>query len=118
MGRIFRGKLLIDFTSTGGGFVMRAFRKIITGLFVALLVLTPFLLNSNQAKADYNSIKYAETEAESNTRSTSYQDKATLTFTPESQGNYLIIGTAELKGSSSSYSVLARLAVDGVSGAA
>jgi hypothetical protein len=74
-----------------------------------------FLSDLDRAEAAYNSIRYAETEAESSTRSTSYQDKATLTFTPESPGAYLIVGTAELRGSSSSYSVLARLTVDGVS---
>jgi hypothetical protein len=94
---------------------MGALRKIIISLFVTLLALTLFISNPYQARADYSSIKYVETEAESSTKSTSYQDKATLTFTPESQGNYLIIGTAELKGNSSSYSVLARMTVDGVS---
>lgn len=38
-----------------------------------------------------------------------------LTFTPEVPVYYLIIGTAELGGSSSSYSVLARMNIDGTS---
>jgi hypothetical protein len=81
------------------------------------LIEAPVFLFSSSARAQAASsmIRYAETEAESSTRSTSYQDKTTLTFTPESQGSYLIIATAELKGSSSSYSILARLTVDGVS---
>ncbi len=36
-----------------------------------------FLSDLDRAEAAYNSIRYAETEAESSTRSTSYQDKAT-----------------------------------------
>ncbi|MBC7246879.1 MAG: hypothetical protein H5T73_03750 [Actinobacteria bacterium] len=74
-----------------------------------------FLAGDNRAQAASSTIKYAEAEAESSTRSTSYQDKAVLTFTPEVPGYYLIIGTAELRGSSSSYSVLARMTVDGTS---
>lgn len=73
----------------------------------------PFKQESAHAATD--SIFYAETEAESSTRSTSYQDKVVLNFTPTAAGPYLIVGTAELKGSSTSYSVLMRVTVDGVS---
>lgn len=77
----------------------------------------PGYLRTGPARAGtaFNAIRYAESEEESSTRSTSYQDKAALTFKPESAGAYLIVATAELKGSSSSYSVLARLTVDGAS---
>ncbi|MEW6555451.1 MAG: hypothetical protein AB1384_14335 [Actinomycetota bacterium] len=89
---------------------------LIIALTMSLLDFPGYLLSgSSRAEAAYNAIKYAETEAESSTKSTSYQDKAVLTFTPESAGAYLVVGTAELRGSSSSYSVLARLTVDGVS---
>lgn len=40
--------------------------------------------------------EYAESNAESTTTSTSYQDKTTLTFTPGSSGDYLIIAYAEI----------------------
>lgn len=39
--------------------------------------------------------QYAESNGESTTTSTSYQDKTTLTFTPASTGDYLIIWAAE-----------------------
>ncbi len=101
----------------------RAFPRslLLIAVLVTALMLSPLdlpgglLSGTHRAEAAINTIKYVETEAESYTKSTSYQDKATLTFTPESAGAYLIVGTAELRGSSSSYSVLARLTVDGVS---
>lgn len=40
--------------------------------------------------------QYAESEATSTTTNTSFQTKTTLTFTPGSQGDYLIIATAEV----------------------
>jgi len=48
----------------------------------------------------------------SNTTSTSWQDKTVLTFTPAA-GNYLILATAEVNGSSSSYNAKAQLTIDG-----
>jgi hypothetical protein len=54
-------------------------------------------------------------EAQSQTNSTSYQDKATLTFTPTSAGDYLIIATADLSASNTNYSALAQLTYDGAS---
>jgi hypothetical protein len=89
---------------------------LVAALIVSLCDLPSlFLSGPDRAEAAYSTIKYVESEAESYSKSSSYQDKATLTFTPESAGSYLIIGTAELRGSSSSYSVLARLTVDGTS---
>jgi len=41
--------------------------------------------------------------------STTYQDKVTLTFTPPTSGDYIIIADAELAGSSTFYNSLARL---------
>lgn len=46
--------------------------------------------------------EYAESLAQSDTTSGSPQDKTTLTFTPASQGDYLIIATAEGKGNTTS----------------
>jgi len=89
---------------------------LVVALSLSLLDLPGYLCSgSTRAEAAFSTIKYAETDTESTTKSTSYQEKAALTFMPESAGAYLIVGTAELRGSSSSYSVLARLTVDGVS---
>jgi len=55
--------------------------------------------------------QYAQSESRSTTTSTSYQDKTTLTFTPESQGDYIIIATAILDGSSASYDFKCQLLV-------
>jgi len=52
--------------------------------------------------------------AESSTTSRPYVDKVTLTFTPSLTGNYLIIGSAELRGSSNAYSVQVQMTIDGV----
>ena len=57
----------------------------------------------------------AVSDTESSTSSTSYQDKTTLTFSPESEGDYLIIATADLSEESSSHSVYAQLTYDGSS---
>ncbi len=46
--------------------------------------------------------EYAESEELSTTDSTEWQDKATLTFTPSSNEDYLIIATANYRGSSTS----------------
>ena len=57
--------------------------------------------------------EYAESEGLSTTTSTSWQDKATLTFTPPSNGDYLVIATANYRGSSTSYDVYVQLTQDG-----
>ena len=57
--------------------------------------------------------EYAESEGLSTTTSTSWQDKATLTFTPPSSGDYLVIATANYRGSSTSYDVYVQLTQDG-----
>lgn len=57
--------------------------------------------------------EYAESEGLSTTSSTSWQDKTTLAFTPPSGGNYLIIATANYRGSSTNYDVNLRLIQDG-----
>lgn len=56
--------------------------------------------------------KSAISEGESSTKSTSWQDKVSLTFTPESAGDYLILATADLSGSSTSDSFFACLTFD------
>lgn len=71
------------------------------------------VFNQEKATAGTNSIAYTETEAESYTKSTTYQDKATLTITTEVACPYLVVATAELKGSSDSYSVYMRMTIDG-----
>jgi len=54
---------------------------------------------------------YAESDSESSTTQTTWQDKVTLTFTSAADA-YLVIASAELRGSSSSYDMEARLTVD------
>jgi hypothetical protein len=56
--------------------------------------------------------EYAESEELSTTSNTSWEDKATLTFTPPSSGDYLIIATANYRGSSTSRDVYIRLIQD------
>jgi hypothetical protein len=57
--------------------------------------------------------EYAESEALSTTSNTNWEDKTTLTFTPPSNGDYLVIATANYRGSSTSYNVYIRLVQDG-----
>ncbi len=57
--------------------------------------------------------EYAESEGLSTTTSTSWQDKATLTYTPPSSGDYLVIATANYRGSSTNYDVYVQLTQDG-----
>jgi hypothetical protein len=57
--------------------------------------------------------EYAESEALSTTINTNWEDKTTLTFTPPSNGDYLVIATANYRGSSTSYNVYIRLVQDG-----
>jgi len=52
---------------------------------------------------------YAESASESTTTSTSYQDKVTLTFTPEDGSTYLIIASWLMLNTSTSYQVKAKL---------
>lgn len=55
---------------------------------------------------------YAESEGLSTTDLTSWQDKATLTFTPPTNGDYLIIATANYRGSATNRDVRIRLIQD------
>ncbi|MFA5061226.1 MAG: hypothetical protein WC494_02835 [Candidatus Pacearchaeota archaeon] len=52
---------------------------------------------------------YAESIGQSTTTSTSYQDKTTLTFTPEPNSTYLILASWLVQESSASYSVYSKL---------
>ncbi|MBN2121575.1 DUF2341 domain-containing protein [Candidatus Micrarchaeota archaeon] len=56
---------------------------------------------------------YAEYDGESYTSATSYVDGATLQFTLEESGDYLVLASADLMGTSSRQGVLARLQIDG-----
>jgi hypothetical protein len=56
--------------------------------------------------------EYAESEALSTTGSTSWEDKATLTFTAPSSGDYLVIATANYQGSNTNRDVYIRLIQD------
>jgi hypothetical protein len=47
--------------------------------------------------------EYAESEGLSTTSSTSWQDKTTLSFTPPIDGDYLIVGSANYRGSNTNY---------------
>ena len=64
-------------------------------------------------KLDENLDKYAESEARTTTTSTTYQDKTTLTFTPSSAGDYILIATATFDGSSTSYDSRIQMTIDG-----
>jgi hypothetical protein len=57
--------------------------------------------------------QYAESEGESTSTSTTWQDKLALTFTPSTSGDYLILATANYGGSSTDYSTLLQFLKDG-----
>jgi len=57
--------------------------------------------------------QYTASTARSTTTSSSYQDKATLTFTPATSGDYLIIASASVDSSSTSRDWRAQLDIDG-----
>ena len=57
--------------------------------------------------------QYAESEGNSTSTSTNWQDKVALTFTPSTSGDYLIIATANYGGSSTDYSTLLQFLKDG-----
>jgi len=58
-------------------------------------------------------VEYAESDAESSTSSTTFQNKTILTFTPSEAADYLVIGTALISGYTSGYPVEAKLTIDG-----
>jgi len=81
---------------------------ILSMIFVSLVI-------SNCVYAEgFGESFYIESEGQSSTSSTSWQDKATLTFSPSESGNYLIIATAELKENSGSYDLEVRMTIDSV----
>jgi len=57
---------------------------------------------------------YNSSNSESSTTSGTYVDKLTLSFTPTLAGSYLIVASAELKGSSNAYAVQVQMTIDGV----
>ena len=57
-------------------------------------------------------IRYQESLSASSTASTTYQDKISISFTPQITSNFTIIATAEVQGSSTSYLARAQLAVN------
>jgi hypothetical protein len=57
-------------------------------------------------------IRYQESLSSSSTASTTYQDKISISFTPQITSNFTIIATAEVQGSSTSYRAKAQLAVN------
>ena len=57
--------------------------------------------------------QYTSSTARSTTTSSTYQDKATLTFTPTTSGDYLIIASASVDSSSTSRDWRAQLDIDG-----
>jgi hypothetical protein len=56
---------------------------------------------------------YNSSDGESSSNSGTYADKVILTFIPSLTGNYLIIASAELRGSSNAYDVRVRMTIDG-----
>src|SRR4030043_28747 len=57
-------------------------------------------------------IGYQESLEVSSTNSTTYQDKVSISFTPQVTADFMIIAAAEVQGSSTSYQAKAQLAVD------
>ena len=57
-------------------------------------------------------ISYQESLEESSTNSIAYQDKVSISFTPQVTADFIIIAAAEVQGSSTSYQAKAQLAVD------
>jgi len=56
---------------------------------------------------------YNSSDGESSSNSGTYTDKVILTFTPTLTGNYLIIASAELRGSSNAWDVRVQMTIDG-----
>jgi len=56
---------------------------------------------------------YDSSDGESSSNSATYSDKVILTFTPSLTGYYLVIASAELRGSSNAYDVRVRMTIDG-----
>ncbi|HVO36637.1 MAG TPA: hypothetical protein VMT01_00515 [Candidatus Acidoferrum sp.] len=56
-------------------------------------------------------VKYNESLPISSTTSTTYQDKVSIIFTPQVTGDFIMIATAEVQGSSTSYQAKARLTI-------
>jgi hypothetical protein len=63
--------------------------------------------------APVSTYEFAANDTEGSTTSTAWQMRTTLTFTPTVADDWVILGFAEYKGSSTSYSVLARMTIDG-----
>lgn len=59
--------------------------------------------------------QYSESTAESSTTSTTYVDKTTLTFTPEAQGDYVILAAFDIKSSGSLVKVYVDLNINDTS---
>jgi len=72
---------------------------------------TAFVRNAKIAVFSLQS-EYAESEALSTTGSTSWEDKVTLVFTPPTDGDYLIIGAANYRGSQANRDTKIRLIQD------
>ncbi len=58
--------------------------------------------------------EYAASDADSTTQSTTYQNKVTLTWTPDDTDNWIILGFAEVSQNSMNVSAFTRLTIDGV----
>jgi len=57
--------------------------------------------------------RVAAADSESSTSSTAYQNKVSLAFTPSAADDYLVLGIAEFKAMSTSYSGKVRMTIDG-----
>ena len=64
-------------------------------------------------KLNDNVDKYAQAETRTTTTSTTYVDKTTLTFTPDTAGEYIIFASATVDASSTSIDSKATLNIDG-----
>jgi len=68
------------------------------------------VVNPSGTNATY---QFTSSESEASTTSTAWQTKATLTFTPAAADDWILLGFAEVKESSTSYEVMTQLVVDG-----
>ena len=57
--------------------------------------------------------QFTASDSEASTTSTSYANKATMTFTPSASDSWIVFGFAEIKNSSTSYQTSVQLTIDG-----
>lgn len=91
------------------GYVLGMSTTKVSGGFSDLVSNNGVYMTFRYASYGYHS---AESDGVSSTTQTAWQDKVTLTFTSVADA-YLVLASAELRGSSTSYDIGARLTIDG-----